>query len=131
LTVIGKLTRQSITTRDRLLAALLLAALAWGTTAEFTHHHGPSQLPLQTVTTSYDTGDSFESGNAGETSLRFNSAAECLICQLHQNLSTTLFSHAPAIAATEKISFSTAVSVILHRADFSSNQRGRAPPVNL
>jgi hypothetical protein len=121
--------------RVRLLAALLLASIAWGATAEFTHTHGlrtqSTLTPAPISNSSFDTSESIQTTNQSSTSSRSRASAECLICQLHQNLSTTLLGHALATASVETHSFAFNPDLTLHRADFSKSQRGRAPPVNL
>ncbi|HJZ79956.1 MAG TPA: hypothetical protein VKD91_06415 [Pyrinomonadaceae bacterium] len=118
----------------RLLAALLLASIAWGATAEFTHNHGTRTRlpPAQTqAPTTFDINESVESTNSSNLSSRSNSAADCLICQLHQNLANTLLSGALPVAAVEHHLFGPNPDLVFHRADFSKSQRGRAPPTNL
>jgi hypothetical protein len=121
--------------RIRVLAALLLASLTWGATAEFTHSHGArtrTALAQSQVTDSlFDSNRYAESSNQSNTSSRSRSSAECLICQLHQNLTNSVLGHAPAIASAETHVPAFNPDLALHRADFSKNQRGRAPPVNL
>jgi hypothetical protein len=125
----------SAMTRIRVVAVLLLASLAWGTTAEFTHHHGqrarPSLTTDQTANSALGFGDSVEPNNGTSTSTRLKLGTECLICQLQQNLSNTLLGHAPAISATSTHSLALDAAIVFHRADFSTSQRGRAPPINL
>lgn len=118
-----------------MLAALLLASIAWGATAEFTHTHGlrtQSALTSATVSnSSFDSSESVQTSNQSSTSSRLRSSAECLICQLHQNLSNSLLGHALAAASAETQSFAFNPDLTLHRADFSKSQRGRAPPIVL
>jgi len=123
-----------------LLAILLLASIGWGATAEFTHHHGLqstarfSQSLLQTRATEAPdqaTGPRIESGETESSSSKSKTGAECLICQLHQNLSTTLFNSPPKIAAAEVRALSTPARTIFQLSEFAPNQHGRAPPVNL
>jgi hypothetical protein len=135
--VIGKATQAfslSAVKRARILAALLLASITWGATAELIHNHGSRTRPslAQTQTTdTFNTGESIESSNPNSSSSRSRSSAECLICQLHQNLSNTLLGPAVGTASAETHSFTFNPDLSLHRADFSKSQRGRAPPVIL
>jgi hypothetical protein len=119
----------------RLVALLLLASISWGATAEFTHSHGVRNQSALTQTgfetTSFDANESVQSSNQSSTSYKTKSAAECLICQLHQNLSNSLLGHAPAIASVETHSFACNPDLAFHRSDFSESQRDRAPPANL
>lgn len=112
-------------TRIRLLALLLLACLGWGATAEFTHNHSTrgNQAALQT-----QSEVAFVSDFGKTTTSKSKSPADCLICQLHQNLSNTVFTHAPATGTIQHVSQYFAATVVIHRADFSTSQRGRAPP---
>ena len=116
----------------RMLAALLLASIAWGATAEFTHNHGSRTRSLwaqsQAGSFSPDANESVQSSNRSDSTSRSKSAADCLICQLHQNLSNTLLGHAIAIASVETQSFGFNPELLLHRTGFSKSQRGRAPP---
>ena len=113
------------TTQIRLLALLLLACLSWGATAEFTHSHSTrvNQAALET-----QTNVAFVSDFDKTTTSKSKSLADCLICQLHQNLSNTVFTHAPATGTIQHVSQYFAAAVAIHRADFSMSQRGRAPP---
>ena len=104
-------------------------------TAEFTHTHGSrtqsTLTPAPVANSSFDTSESVQTSNQSSTSSRSRTSAECLICQLHQNLSNTLLGHALATASIETHSFAFNPDLTLHRADFSRSQRGRAPPVIL
>jgi len=119
----------------RCLAALLLMVLACGTVAEYTHNHSDrsngSQLNVGTANAAYNASNAIQSDDATKTSSRSKSAAECLICQLHQNLSNTTFTHTLAVGPTETQLLAFNTTVDFHRAGFSASQRGRAPPTNL
>ena len=134
--MIGKVTQAfsfSPIQRARVLAAILLASIAWGATAEFTHNHGSrtrTSLAQTQGTATFNSSESVESGKTNGSSSRSRSSAECLICQLHQNLSNTLLGHALVTASAEISSFGFNPDLTLHRADFSKSQRGRAPPIN-
>jgi hypothetical protein len=111
--------------RARFLALLLLAFIGWGATAEFTHCHSTrvNQASLQTPSEV-----AFVSDFGRTTTSKSKSPADCLICQLHQNLSNTVVTAAPVIGALSQSSFNPIASQALHYGDFSSSQRGRAPP---
>jgi len=118
--------------QTRLLALVLLASIAWGATAEFTHAHGLRNQPALsqiTADSSLNAGESVQTSNKGNSSSRSKVSTECLICQLHQNLSQTLLGHALATASADTHSFVFNPDLALYRADFSKRQRGRAPPV--
>jgi len=121
------------------LAVVLLASIAWGATAEFTHHHGAqstvrvstllsqtqtSNVGEQTTTTRAESGT--EASSSGSTN-----GADCLICQLHQNLSATLFNTPPRVTPVDIHVGSTSATVIFPLSEVASNQHGRAPPSNL
>ena len=112
-------------TQIRLLALLLLACIGWGATAEFTHSHSTraNQASLQA-----QSDVAFVSDLGRTTTSKSKSPADCLICQLHQNLSNTLFTQTPGIGAVSESSFDSITNPALHHGDFSSSQRGRAPP---
>ena len=133
----GKLIRSIFNplARSRYLAALVLFTLAVGAVAEFTHSHQdravrPANL-LETSVTADANDALIRSSDANPSSSRSKSAAECLICQLHQNLSNTTVTHALTGSPTEAQSFASSAAVNLHRADFSNSRRGRAPPTIL
>ena len=110
------------------LALFLLACLSWGATAEFTHSHSTrvNQASLQT-----QSEVAFVSDFSRTTTSKSKSLADCLICQLHQNLSNTLFTETPVIGAVSESSFDSIANLAWDHGDFSSSQRGRAPPINL
>jgi hypothetical protein len=116
----------------RLVTVLLLAFVSWGATAEITHHHGGAR-PSDSVAnfnSSEPTLDasSFESSDKQTTSSSSKSRAECLICQLHQNLSTTLVCQAPGMAASKAKIFPAPMSLTLRLSEYRSDRSGRAPP---
>ena len=119
--------------RTRLLAILLLAAFAWGTVAEFNHQHGAKTRlgQISSASNSIATESSFpqiESDDNDGTSSTSRTRGACLICQLHQNLSATLFSEPPGVGATETHLLRAAVPVVFQLSEFTANQHGRAPP---
>ena len=119
----------------RLLAALLLASLAWGTTAEFNHHHGGKarfdQSRLSTTPAQNASSARIESSKTNGTSSRSKTGAECLICQLHQNLSATALAHTPGEGTAETHALKAPSSVVFLLSEFTFNCQGRAPPSNL
>jgi hypothetical protein len=123
--------------RARLLSFLLLACIGWGTTAEFMHHHGAAVESRFTVsatdtsTASPTTSPRIETNQQQRSSSTTNSAADCLICQLHQNLASTLFNSPPRAIATEVSVVNKLDAPVLQLSEFAANQHGRAPPINL
>ena len=106
----------------RLLGLSLLVFVIYGTTVEAAHRHGRA-------TTSH--GQSTALGNPDVKGNKLNAPAgcsDCLICQLHQNFSTTLISvkldAAPLIrVADARKSEPVSISSIAF-----SPESGRAPP---
>jgi len=124
--------------RARLLALLLLASLAWGTTAEFNHHHGikapvsPTLLSAaQTQNADESSSAQVSSSNPNGTSSTSKTGAACLICQLHQNLSATALGHTPGVGTAETHGLKAPPGVIFQLSEFTANCHGRAPPSNL
>lgn len=124
------------TKRAPVIAALLLACLAWGATAELNHHHGVgstnlSQQLIQSEasgTTDETPAPQFESSGQQGSSSTSRTGSECLICQLHQNLAATLFSHPPRVGTEEATALRAPTTVIVELNEFRPNQQGRAPP---
>jgi len=119
----------------RALALVLLASLSWAATVEVTHHH---QVPVTagSANESASIPDGITSaivdarGQTSSSRVPLNSG-ECSICQLHQNLFTSLFTHTLISApVTRQFTYNPAheVSYFSH---FKSPQQGRAPPLNL
>jgi len=125
--------------RARVLAFVLLASIAWGATAEFTHHHGvQSTARISTLLSQSQASNAgkqttprVESGETEASSSRSTSGAGCLICQLHQNLSTTLFNTPPRVVPVDLPVVSASATVILPPSEVAANQHGRAPPSSL
>jgi hypothetical protein len=123
--------------RVRLLAVLLLASLAWGSTAELTHHHSAkarfggslttAQSTLPDEATSNQVSDSQTNGTKSNT----KGGAECLICQLHQNLSASAIGQTPGDGPTETRGLNTLLSTVVELSQFAAAGHGRAPPANL
>jgi hypothetical protein len=121
--------------RTRMLALLLLAAIAWGSTVEFTHHHGAKtkadeSLSSTTQSTIADEAlaTQFSSSNTNGTSSKSKTGAECLICQLHQNLSASEISHTLGVGPIEIRALNALPSALVQLSEFTSTGQGRAPP---
>jgi hypothetical protein len=109
----------------RLLAFVLLAFVAYSTTVEAVHKHGALSLAANGVSATAI----YSSGDTGTSANNSRSASECVICQLRQQLSTSLLSALPqTIAPQEQIArrHSAALPASLR---FATPQRGRAPPL--
>src|SRR5438034_7980338 len=93
----------------RLLAALVMASIAWGAIAEATHRHGNQSTLRSRLTLTADASRQSSTARLG-TSETENSqtgssnAGQCLICQLQQNLSATLFAPPLRIAIGDPLS---------------------------
>jgi len=122
--------------RARLLALLLLGTLAWGATAEFTHRHGAQvnarlRLLEATSVSHQPVTPKIEDSSPERQGARSPSSGQCLICQLHQNLSASLFNSPPRIATVDIRVLHKSAAIVCQLSDFASNELGRAPPINL
>ena len=107
---------------SRWLGLLLIAFILYGTSVEAAHRHG------RVITGSSDVASLTQSQQTGNPAGARTSCGDCLICQLHQNFSTTLIAlrlndpprqvlhTAPAVVATHLLS------------RIISPAAGRAPP---
>jgi hypothetical protein len=118
-----------------MLAALLLAAIAWGSTVELTHHHGSKTKSGESLSSASQSAAEVEaastqisSSNTDGTSSKSKTGAECLICQLHQNLSATEIGHTPGAGPTEARGLNKPSDVVVQLSEFTSPGQGRAPP---
>ena len=120
--------------RTRGLAFLLLACFSWGATAEVAHHHG-NQTPSaqRQLSTSIDQSQvsRIESNRSNGSSRTSKSQNDCLICQLHQNLSATDISYSHCVAPVIAQVHISRTSASPNQFGFPLNTQGRAPPVNL
>jgi hypothetical protein len=128
---------QKLLLRLRIVAAFVLASLAWGATVEFTHNHGVNAAKrvslAQGVSSPAATADAaneaaVQAGEQQRSSSRSSSRAECLICQLHHDLSTTLISEPPGVDASPTSAPRASFAVVLQLSEYTANQHGRAPP---
>lgn len=119
------------------MAVLLLASIAWGSTAEFTHHHSSGNQPSGSISKATSTipdqatSDQVSANKNKGTSSNTKGGAECLICQLHQNLSTSVIGHAPGHGPTERLSLNTPLSAVIQLSEFAVIGHGRAPPATV
>lgn len=115
------------------LALLLFACISWGATAEFTHHHGsPRPVAADTNASTAPDADAdifaFDSRDPLSASSRTSAGLDCLICQLHQNLSTATLEHPAGALATQSQTLSAPRADLLHISLFAARSHGRAPP---
>jgi hypothetical protein len=113
----------------RLLALILLATICWGATAEVAHHHGFSKEKAERRFQGSLPGAAFASSEASRK--RSSTRDECLICQLHQNLSAGALVQLPHQTPTVRQFLRPTAAVIAQRTQFITSERGRAPPINL
>jgi hypothetical protein len=114
---------------------LLLAALTWGSTAEFTHHHGSGLRAGESQTSTRASADAeqstatkIQSSDRNGSSSNTKKNAECLICQLHQNLSATAIGHTHGVGPTQTVGLNAPPNVAVELSEFTSTGNGRAPP---
>src|SRR5438552_17600829 len=120
----------------RLLAALVMASIAWGAIAEATHRHGNqstirSRLTLTADASPQSSTARLETTETENSQTGSSNAGQCLICQLQQNLSTILFAPPLRFAIGDPLSvrLSSLSAPLLSRSALP--QQGRAPPSNL
>jgi hypothetical protein len=111
----------------RVLAFLLFALIIQGATVEIVHKHGSLLLARNVVSTT--TPAASDPGDANSSSQQTRTANECVICQLHQHLSTTLFSALPWTTPPPVQFTPTLASAIQYFSQTSTPRRGRAPPL--
>jgi hypothetical protein len=118
--------------RIRVLALILLAAISWGATAAVTHHHGIAARAgtLRNASNCQSVPPRVESSDS-QSSNKKSTRDECLICQLHKNLFATVMGHAlhetPALLMSSRAS----APLISRQSQFTTSERGRAPPIIL
>ena len=109
----------------RLLAFVLLAFVTYTTTAESVHRHG--RFALHASDSSAATISS--SGDANPSATDSPALGNCLICQLRQNLSSTLLSALPQLVAPQSEVELSPSRALFSASRFEATRRGRAPPI--
>ena len=131
---------QSFNIRFRVTAAILLAVIAWGSTVEMAHGHAATDTNLnaerarnciETSATDKTPRTSVQENEPARSSSRQNTSSECLICQLHHNLATTLLSQPARINTLPQQAAHSSTPECLHLREFTTVQHGRAPPAIL
>jgi hypothetical protein len=109
----------------RLLAFVLLAFVAYSTTAEAVHKHGNLLLAPSggSAAEAYSSDDDRSSANDSRSN------GECVICQLRQHLSTSLLNVLPQLVAPQEQAARAHAVVLPTASTFATPQRGRAPPL--
>jgi hypothetical protein len=110
-----------------LLAFALLALVTYSATVNVVHRHGNLLLKpaAQTITAAAVS----EPGDANSSLNDSRSLGDCLICQLHQNLSTTLFSPQPQLIAPVAQARQIPAAEISYLSQSNTPRQGRAPPL--
>jgi hypothetical protein len=107
----------------RVLAFVLLAFVTHSATFEIVHRHG------QLLPASSTGAASFSGVNTDHSTTESSrSTGECLICQLHQHLFSTLLISIPGIAPPQAEVALAAETFISSPSKSNAPRRGRAPP---
>jgi hypothetical protein len=106
------------------LALLLFAFIAYGATIEIVHKHNG-------LARSYDEAGSSirDASSEGFAAGDSRQAGACLICQLHQHLSNTLFNAQPGLAPPPTLRTSAQSLTFSYLSQTDAPGRGRAPPL--
>jgi hypothetical protein len=105
------------------VAFVLLVFVTHSATFEIVHRHG--QLPTVNST---DVASFHSSSTDHSTTESSRSTGECLICQLHQHLFSTLLINIPGIAPPQAEVTHAAKTFISSPSEANAPRRGRAPP---
>jgi hypothetical protein len=109
------------------LSFLLLGFIVYGTTVEAAHTHGARTVAKVAVgSTSVSTP---ETGLKSANNLV--SCGDCLICQLHQQFSTSVIAVPPTIVPSSLASRHFNTTEIAAHSQTASPRSGRAPPFSL
>jgi hypothetical protein len=118
--------RRSYTLSTRVVALLLFAMIVHGATAEIMHKHGGPAPASALINTGTPAASNSEDADSSLNQTRTRN--ECVICQLHQNLSNTLFSSLPGTAPPPtQLALGLAIA-ISYSSQNSTASHGRAPP---
>jgi hypothetical protein len=108
----------------RVLSFLLLGFIVCGTTVEAAHTHGALTAAKSSVTASnFSTPDS-----EVKTATNLVGCGDCLICQLHQQFSTSVIAAPPSIipSSLASLHFNTTATAV--HSPPAAPRSGRAPP---
>ena len=111
-------------TFTRVLSLLLLGFIVYGTTVEAVHKHGKLVSPVEVSSTTSISDQGLET--ASNTPI--GGCNDCLICQLHQQFSTTLTSNPPSIDQSVSNSFFSSLTLVSAGSRSIAPSTGRAPP---
>ena len=105
------------------IGLLLVLFIVYGTTVEAAHRHG-------VAATQSNSAASVTNPNSGpsSTSNAKPGCSDCLLCQLHQNLSATLISVKLNAAPVARVKHALSFNPVSIRSIANSPHSGRAPP---
>jgi hypothetical protein len=112
----------------RVLASVLLLAIAWGATAEATHHHGSAVRGAYSHNGNAPVRPAIQSSGDQTGPRKSSTRNECLICQLHRHLFATALTLHLHETPTAYLSLRFTPHAISHQKQFTYLERGRAPP---
>jgi len=107
---------------SRWLGVLLIAFILYGTTVEAAHRHG------RVLSNKSDVTSVTNSERSGNLTGAQTGCGDCLICQLHQNLGTTLIALRLNDSPTRVLQRTTAVVLPHLLSRITTPVAGRAPP---
>jgi hypothetical protein len=107
---------------SRWLGLLLIAFILYGTTVEAGHRHG------RVLTENSDVTSLSHSRESGNLTGAQTGCGDCLICQLHQNFSTTLIAFRLTDLPVRILCETTTVAAPDLLSQITSPLSGRAPP---
>jgi hypothetical protein len=110
---------------SRVLSLLLLSFIVYGTTIEAAHTHG---LAANNVVGASNFSDPT---TETKTTTKLAGCGDCLICQLHQNFSTTVISVPPTVLSSSLRSRFLDLNAVAVHSQTTHPQQGRAPPLSL
>ncbi|HEV7684603.1 MAG TPA: hypothetical protein VGO68_21010 [Pyrinomonadaceae bacterium] len=108
---------------SRVLSLLLLSFIVYGTTVEAAHTHG--RLVANSVVGAANFSDPT---TETKTATKLTGCGDCLICQLHQNFSTTVIAVPPTILSSSLRSRFLDQNAVAVHSQTTTPQHGRAPP---
>jgi hypothetical protein len=110
-------------TLKRGIGLLLVLFILYGTTVEAAHRHGLAATQSNSATSVTN-----PNSDASNTSSAKPGCSDCLLCQLHQNLSATLISVKLNAAPLTRVKHAHSFNPVSTRSIASSPHSGRAPP---
>jgi hypothetical protein len=113
---------------SQILAAILLALVLHGATAGLTHNHARTS-GARTSSAEQNTTPAVNTNTPVSNAKISN--CECLICQLHHNLSITLVAKVASLEPGKTSSEPFARIFSFYAAELFEQSHGRAPPLSL